>query len=236
MTLGLKQQSKKNVYKTRKLPFRRVHCNTCMISLFVILWTIPSWNIGQTIKKRKTAKLSWFWTIPISRKFTDLGIVWVFNLCAEPSSPHHLRLVGWAGIHTNYQITQGPLRRPPSSNQSNSIRFRLWFPNWCWHSHCLTLYIERVNSFFVACFCGVDDREVLMTKVWGNKNLTAILLNFQIRVNQNRFLDSANWARKRKQIMKIITFGPKIAERKIWKKYFQFDLHLYSKKSIYTLC
>ena len=150
--------------------------------------------------------------------------------------PHHLRLVGWAGIHTNYQITQGPLRRPPSSNQSNSIRFRLWFPNWCWHSHCLTLYIERVNSFFVACFCGVDDREVLMTKVWGNKNLTAILLNFQIRVNQNRFLDSANWARKQKQIMKIITFGPKIAERKIWKKYFQFDLHLYSKKSIYTLC
>ena len=114
--------------------------NTCMISLFVTLWTIPSWNIGKTIKKRKTAKLSWFWTIPISRKFTDLGIVWVFNLCAGPSSPHHLRLVGWAGIHTNYQITQGPLRRPPSSNQSNSIRFRLWFPNWCWHSHCLTLH------------------------------------------------------------------------------------------------
>ena len=87
MTLGLKQQSEKNVYKTRKLPLRSVHCNTCMISLFSILWTIPSWNIGQTIKKRKTAKLLWFWTILISRKFTNLGIVWVFNLCAEPSSP-----------------------------------------------------------------------------------------------------------------------------------------------------
>ena len=150
--------------------------------------------------------------------------------------PHHLRLVGWAGIHTNYQITQGPLRRPPSSNQSNSIRFRLWFPNWCWHSHCLTLYIERVNSFFVACFCGVDDREVLMTKVWGNKNLTTILLNFQIRVNQNRFLDSAKWARKRKQIMKIITFGPKIAERKIWKKIFPvwFTL-IFQKINLHTL-
>ena len=149
------------------------------------------------------------------------------------SPPHHLRLVGWAGIHTNYQITQGPLRRPPSSNQSNSIRFRLWFPNWCWHSHCLTLYIERVNSFFVACFCGVDDREVLMTKVWGNKNLTAILLNFQIRVNQNRFLDSAKWARKRKQIMKIITFGPKIAERKIWI-FFIILIYTYIPKNQFT--
>ena len=74
-----------------------------------------------------------------------------------------------------------------------------------------------MHSFFVACFCGVDDREVLMTKVWGNKNLTTILLNFQIRVNQNRFLDSANWAQKQKQIMKIITIGQKLLSAKFEK-------------------
>ena len=164
--------------------------NTCMISLFVILWTIPSWNIGQTIKNEKLQNYHGFEQSQFPANLLTLALSG--SLICVLGPPHHLRLVGWAGIHTNYQITQGPLRRPPSSNQSNSIRFRLWFPNWCWHSHCLTLYIERVNSFFVACFCGVDDREVLMTKVWGNKNLTAILLNFQIRVNQNRFLDSAN--------------------------------------------
>ena len=123
MTLGLKQQSEKNVCKTRKLPFRSVHCNTCMISLFVTLWTIPSWNMGRTIKNEKLQNYHGFEQSQFPANLLTLALSG--SLICVLSPPHHLRLVGWAGIHTNYQITQGPLRRPPSSNQSNSIRFGL---------------------------------------------------------------------------------------------------------------